>query len=272
MNAKVPHRTIRGGFTLIELLIVITIIAILAALLLPALAKSRSRALKIACASNLKQWGMALTMYGNDNLNSFPDNSQGEDLSWMTPAMTNFYSSYLIPDSRGTLKNQRGLTDVEFCPTDKWHRLAETGITTYNTPQLIGYFYFPGRTQPGSDGWDYSNCGVAAWSTRKKFGGLYRGAPTMSDRLQANGTWNTAANTGSLVWTDTAANETVPSANHWETGTGNVPNGGNFLFEDGGVTWYRFDVGNPRGTVDAGCVEGGWVCFYKIPGVPTGNN
>jgi prepilin-type N-terminal cleavage/methylation domain-containing protein/prepilin-type processing-associated H-X9-DG protein len=62
----------RGGFTLIELLVVIAIIAILAALLLPALAKAKGNARDAACRNNLKQWGLAATMYVNDNNQVFP--------------------------------------------------------------------------------------------------------------------------------------------------------------------------------------------------------
>ena len=60
------------GFTLIELLVVIAIIGILAGILLPVLSRARESARKTQCMSNIKQIGMGLIMYANENSESFP--------------------------------------------------------------------------------------------------------------------------------------------------------------------------------------------------------
>lgn len=77
----------RRGFTLIELLVVIAIIAILAAILFPVFAQAKVAGKRTACLSNMRQIGVALVMYADDNSDAFPESthfSGGQDnRSWI---------------------------------------------------------------------------------------------------------------------------------------------------------------------------------------------
>jgi prepilin-type N-terminal cleavage/methylation domain-containing protein len=81
------HRKKFRAFTLIELLVVIAIIAILAAILFPVFAAAREKARQIACLSNLKQLGLAVVQYTQDNDEHFPcgDNWIGEQTTGTGP-------------------------------------------------------------------------------------------------------------------------------------------------------------------------------------------
>ncbi|MEO5804852.1 MAG: prepilin-type N-terminal cleavage/methylation domain-containing protein [Verrucomicrobiota bacterium] len=261
MKAHQANGSVPPAFTLIELLVVIAIIAILAGLLLPALAKAKSSAIKAQCTSNLKQWGVAITMYAGDNRNFFPDNSKGRDLSWMSQDLDAFYKSYLYPNRPGTTQRERARNDVLYCPTDDWHRGAESALTTAD---LIGYFSMPARDNSVST-WDYNSAGLGEWHFRKKLGEKSRNAPIMSDRVQAVGTWN--GNASSLTWKSSIGGISYWSASHRDKD--GVPEGAKFLYEDGHVDWRKFRLANTPASIDLGSKTGGWSLFYKPANILT---
>jgi len=79
MNARssIPAAPSPSAFTLIELLVVIAIIAILAAMLLPALAKSKYTASRVACVNNIRQQYLSQLLYADDNKGQFPFHDDG---------------------------------------------------------------------------------------------------------------------------------------------------------------------------------------------------
>ena len=249
MNFTEKHRSLRCGFTLIELLVVIAIIGILAALLLPALTRSKVQAVKTSCVNNLRQIAIATTGYAGENqdrvLSARPNNpsdpADGFNQNAINPPQVpGLVSMGLDPN------HTNGVSTIWCCPSLKACGFYLPHWNPADGQWTIGYQYYGGISvwrnvafpagSPANSPVKLSLAGSGWVLTADPIMNWVGNGPT-------NGNWNNGG-TGQYK-----------SVAHQRLNTDH-PDGGNQGRTDGSVSWarwentYQLQSFDPKGNLD----------------------
>lgn len=230
----------KAAFTLVELLVVIAIIALLAGMLLPALARAKQKGHQAECLGNLRQVGLAISMYVDDNSQRFPDR---RDLKTALPGGWRPWSSWPASDPRVgwaavVLSDYVGNSDVWSCaasrrpPFSELVQLSQRTSASSNamvTRYWMWRFDRPDDPVPGDNFWGKAEDQVVAdlQAANNPATGIPAGAADVE--LAVDGYFP----------------GTIPSVDAFLRGRSVHPGGRNRLFLDGHVAFLR-DARTPR--------------------------
>lgn len=243
----VPPRHAAAAFTLAELLLVLVLLATLAAICCGAAAETRNRTRVAQCAGNLRQFALAMHLYGNSNRDALPSASPGVwpwDLPWQTGTMITQYVSW----------------QKLYCPgtSERYSEADNAGLWNWvpNSLRVAGY----ANTFPGSSVIASNQNATLTPQRLNLGGGVYVAAPPAAERvLVADATISMQGQYDyQLVQTYnfTAIPGGAPKAHLSPHLVGKLPEGGNLGMLDGHVEWRDFSLMRCR--VSSGSVPGFW--------------